>query len=149
VRRSVSNNLVDPDLSAAVTTYIWPGTTSFPMASTGAVVDGFGSDAAVEPVPLIKSLQEELWQFEWFHGESITDAAARVGAGLAVAHPELSTEAVDALVNSWAFNISRQGVGCADPARFHGADSRPGRVALCGPAVERLGNRRATPPATR
>ncbi len=65
IRHSV---LVNPDLSAAVTTYIWPGTTRHPTTSTNAVVDRFGSDAAVDLVPLIMSLQEELGQSEWLHG---------------------------------------------------------------------------------
>ena len=75
--------VVDHDLSLAVTTYIWPGTTNHPTASPDAVVDRFGSDAASDLVPLIKSLQDELWQCDWLYRESITEAGARVSPSFA------------------------------------------------------------------
>lgn len=98
---------MDRKLSAALTTYVWPGTKNYPTASPEAVVDRFGTDTATNLVPVIKKLEEEIWQSEWLNGESISDAAARVSASFSSAHPELSTGAVAALVNLWAFGISR------------------------------------------
>lgn len=95
---------VDQTLSSAVLVYLSVGRKPWPSRDAEGVETAFG-DAALDLVPRIKAIEEEVYAKdpEWA-AVSFDEAVSGVEAMLRETHPELTDQALMALVNAFAFD---------------------------------------------
>ena len=95
----------DDELSRAVVAYVRGAGRAWPHRSLDAVAGAVGADAAERLGLHLKRLADEAvyWPVGWDRHD-LLPAMEAVRAGLAERHPELSTEAVEALV--WDFGYA-------------------------------------------
>jgi hypothetical protein len=99
--------VTDDELSRAVVAYIRGAGLAWPHASLAAVAEALGADAAERLGPHLKRLAGEAvyWPVDW-NRHDLLSAMDVVRAGLAERHPDLSSEAVEALV--WDFSYANK-----------------------------------------
>ena len=92
------------DVSTAVTMYLGYGSSAFPLTDYARLVSNFGDARAVELKSQIKSLLQELDSspIDW-SSHSLQSAGDLVRSSTRARHPELTDEAVQALV--WKFTF--------------------------------------------
>jgi len=97
--------VIDDELSRAVVAYIRGAGLAWPHRSLGAVAGAMGAVAAERLGPCLKRLADEAvyWPVDW-NRQDLLSAMEVVRSGLAERHPELSSEAVEALV--WDFSYA-------------------------------------------
>lgn len=97
--------VIDDELSQAVVAYIRGAGLAWPHRSLDAVAAAMGSDTAGGLGPHLKRLADEsvYWPIDWNRHDSLS-AMEVVRNGLTKAHPELSSEAIEALV--WDFSYA-------------------------------------------
>ena len=100
-----AEGVIDDELSRAVVAYIRGAGLAWPHRSLEAVAEAMGADAAERLRQCLNGLAEEsvYWPVDW-DGHDLRSAMEVVRRGLTDAHPELSAEAVDALV--WDFSYA-------------------------------------------
>lgn len=97
--------VIDDELSRAVVAYIRGAGLTWPHRSLDAVAGAMGADAAERLGPHLERLADEAvyWPVDWDRHD-LLPAMELVRGGLAERHPELSGEAVEALV--WDFGYA-------------------------------------------
>ena len=97
--------MIDDELSRAVVAYIRGAGLAWPHRSLDAVAGVMDADAAERLGPHLKRLADEAvyWPVDW-NRHDLRSAMEVVRSGLAERHPELSSEAVEALV--WDFSYA-------------------------------------------
>ena len=100
-----AGDVIDDELSGAVVAYIRGAGLAWPHRSLDAVAGAMGADAAERLGPHLKRLADEAvyWPVDWNRHDLLL-AMEVVRGGLAERHPELSSEAVEALV--WDFSYA-------------------------------------------
>jgi len=100
-----AGDVIDDELSRAVVAYIRGAGLAWPHRSLDAVAGAMGADAAERQGPHLKRLADEAvyWPVDWDRHDGLS-AMDVVRGGLAERHPELSSEAVGALV--WDFSYA-------------------------------------------
>ena len=95
--------MIDDELSQAVVAYLRGAGRAWPHRSLEAVAQAMGADTAQRLEPRLKCLGDKTlyWPVDWDHHDSMS-AMEVVRAGLTERHPELSSEAIEALV--WEFS---------------------------------------------
>jgi hypothetical protein len=97
--------VIDDELSRAVVAYLRGAGLAWPRRSLDAVAGAMGSDVAERLGPRLEQLADETlyWPVDW-NRHDLLPAMDVVRGGLAERHPELSSEAVEALV--WEFSYA-------------------------------------------
>jgi hypothetical protein len=97
--------VIDEELSRAVVAYIRGAGKSWPHRSPEAVARAMGADTAQRLGPQLKRLADETvyWPVDWDQHD-LNSAAEMVRSGVAERHPELSSEAIEALL--WDFSYA-------------------------------------------
>jgi hypothetical protein len=97
--------VIDDDLSRAVVAYLRGAGLAWPRRSLEAVAGAMGVDTAQRLGPRLKRLADETlyWPVDWDRHDLLS-AMEVVRGGLTERHPELSSEAVEALV--WEFSYA-------------------------------------------
>ena len=97
--------MIDDELSRAVAAYIRGAGLAWPHRSLDAVAGATDADAAARLGPHLKQLADETvyWPVDWNHHDW-GSAIELVRRELVERHPELSSEAVEALV--WDFSYA-------------------------------------------
>jgi hypothetical protein len=97
--------VIDDELSRAVVAYIRGAGLAWPHRSLEAVAEALGADAAERLGSRLKQLADEsvYWPVDWDR-QDLLSATEGLRGGLTEAHPELSGEAVEALV--WDFSYA-------------------------------------------
>jgi hypothetical protein len=100
-----AEGVIDDELSRAMVAYIRGAGLAWPHRSLEAVAEAVGADAARRWRQRLSELADEsvYWPVDW-DGHDLPSAMEVVRRGLTDAHPELSAEAVDALV--WDFSYA-------------------------------------------
>ena len=98
-----AGDVIDDELSRAVVAYLRGAGLAWPRRSLDAVAEAMGSDVAERLGPRLERLADEIlyWPVDWDRHDLLS-AMDVVRRGLAERHPELSSEAVEALV--WEFS---------------------------------------------
>jgi hypothetical protein len=101
------SGVIDDELSRAVFAYIRGAGLAWPHRSLEAVAEAMGADTAERLGQRLKRLADEsvYWPVDW-DNHDLLSAMEAVRRGLTEAHPELSGEAVDALV--WDFGYANK-----------------------------------------
>ena len=105
-------DVINPLKSKAVVVYTSRGRSGFPWPDPDAVRDMPVPDA-VELVRYVEALQMEMYDAFplWWRGDDedldLGQAMAQVARGLSQRHPELDTEAIDALAWMWGYNAQK------------------------------------------
>ena len=99
--------MIDDELSRAVVAYIRGAGLAWPHRSLAAVAEAMGADDAERWGQRLKGLADEsvYWPVDWDRHD-LESAMEMVRRGLTEAHPELSGEAVNALV--WDFSYAHR-----------------------------------------
>jgi hypothetical protein len=97
--------VIDDQMSRAVVAYIRGAGLAWPHQSLEAVATAMGADGAERLGPHLKRLADEAvyWPVDW-NRHDLQSAMEVVRSGLSERHPELSREAVEALV--WDFGYA-------------------------------------------
>ena len=97
--------MIDDELSRAVVAYLRGAGLAWPRQSLEAVAGAMGADTAQRLEPRLKRLADETlhWPVDWDRHDLLS-AMDVVRDGLTERHPELSSEAVEALV--WEFSYT-------------------------------------------
>jgi hypothetical protein len=100
-----AGDVIDDELSRAVVAYIRGAGLAWPHRSLDAVAGAMGADAAERLGPHLKRLADEAvyWPVDW-NRHDLLSAMEVVRDGLAERHPELSSEAAEALI--WDFSYA-------------------------------------------
>lgn len=101
------NGVTDNELSQAVVAYIRGAGLAWPHRRLEAVEDAVGANAAQRLQQRLQALADEsaYWPLDW-DSHDLLSAMELVRHGLTKAHPELSDNAVDALV--WDFSYTHR-----------------------------------------
>lgn len=107
ILRFTLNGVIDDELSQAVVAYIRGAGLAWPHGSLEAVAAAMGPDAAPRLRQRLNAVAAEsvYWPVDW-NSHDLLSAMEVVRRGLTKAHPELSDEAVDALV--WDFSYTHK-----------------------------------------
>lgn len=84
-------------LSEALVIYTGRGRSAFPIRSLERISEHFGSVEAADLTAEVARLDEEFYRTEPSKDESLDAAADRAAATFAAHHPDLTSDAVDAL----------------------------------------------------
>jgi hypothetical protein len=105
MQRAKLGNVIDDELSRAVVAYIRGAGLAWPHDSLEAVAAAMGADAVERLGPDLKRLADETvyWPIDWDRHD-LASAEEVVRRGITERHPELSSEAVEALV--WDFSYA-------------------------------------------
>jgi hypothetical protein len=97
--------VIDDELSRAVVAYLRGAGLAWPRRSLEAVAGAMSADTAQRLEPRLKRLADETlyWPVDWDRHDLLS-AMEVVRGGLTEHHPELSSEAVEALV--WEFSYA-------------------------------------------
>jgi hypothetical protein len=100
-----AEGVIDDELSRAVVAYLRGAGLAWPRQSLEAVAGAMGADTAQRLEPRLKRLADETlhWPVDWDRHDLLS-AMEVVRGGLTEHHPELSSEAVEALV--WEFSYA-------------------------------------------
>jgi hypothetical protein len=100
---SQAEGVIDDELSRAVVAYLRGAGLAWPRRSLDAVAEAMGADTAERLRPCLERLADETlyWPVDWDRHDLLS-AMEVVRSGLADRHPELGSEAVEALV--WEFS---------------------------------------------
>ena len=98
-----AEGMIDDDLSRAMVAYIREAGRAWPHRSLEAVAEAIGADTARRLGPRLKRLADDTlyWPVDWDRHDSMS-AMEVVRAGPTERHPELSHEAIEALI--WEFS---------------------------------------------